>query len=146
MGDAIYCNTVLVFPGHLVGTLEALLLTLKLIFLNHVITADLPLHEISNGNVLPNGCAKAAATKKGAKKLSDESHDFIIEKIFREGKHKKISIIVIAQVTKKRLQQVIKRELEAVVLVTAAAIQVIVNNLIFLLFCELIHFVSKHWQ
>ena len=32
---------------------------------------------------LPNGCAKASATRKGAKKAAIESHDFIMAKVFR---------------------------------------------------------------
>ena len=43
----------------------------------------MPLHEISESNVLPNGCAKASASKKGARKLSEESHDSIMAEIFR---------------------------------------------------------------
>ena len=54
--------------------------------------ADLPLHEISEDHMLPNGCAKATATKKGARKLSEESHDSVMAEIFRrktleEGVH-----------------------------------------------------------
>ena len=38
---------------------------------------------ISESNKLRNGCAKAVAQRMGAMKLSEESHDFIMEEIFR---------------------------------------------------------------
>ena len=67
---------------------------------------------------------KAAATKKGIRNLSDESHDFIMEEI--SGDEKEIGM-----------------ELKAVVLVAAAATQVKVIKLISLIFCVIIHFVRK---
>ena len=38
---------------------------------------------ISDSNKLPNGCAKASATRQGAMKLDADSHDFVMEEIFR---------------------------------------------------------------
>ena len=51
--------------------------------LTHVITTDLPLHEIGEDNPLSNSCTKASATRKGAKKLAIKSHDFIMAELFR---------------------------------------------------------------
>ena len=47
-----------------------------------MITADLPLHSIVENNPLLNSCAKDSATRKGAKKVSVESHDFIMAELF----------------------------------------------------------------
>ena len=48
-----------------------------------MIKADLLLHAIGEDNPLQNSCAKASATRKGAKKLAIQSHDFIMAEIFR---------------------------------------------------------------
>ena len=47
-----------------------------------MITAELPLHIIDEYKPLPNSCAKASATIKGATKVSVESHYFIMSEIF----------------------------------------------------------------
>ena len=51
--------------------------------LTHVITTDLPLHEIGEDNPLSNSGTKTSATRKGAKKLAIKSHDFIMAEVFR---------------------------------------------------------------
>ena len=73
--DAFYWNSVQRAPGWYTRSSPP---HIEIHLLNHVITADLPLHKISENHTLPNGCAKASAAKKGARKLSDESHDSIL--------------------------------------------------------------------
>ena len=48
-----------------------------------LITADLLFHTFGEEIPLPNSCAKDSATRKCAKKVSVESHDFIMAEIFR---------------------------------------------------------------
>ena len=61
MCDALYWNDVPRAPGWYTRSTPP---HVETHLLNHVITADLPLHEISNDNILPNDFAKAFATKK----------------------------------------------------------------------------------
>ena len=68
--DAAYWNTVPRAPGWYTGTYPP---HIETHIINNVIAANLPLHEISEDHMLPNGCAKASATKKGERKLSNES-------------------------------------------------------------------------
>ena len=77
---AVYWNSVPYAPGWYTRSNPPHIETQ---LLNHIITADLELHPISESNKLPNGCAKASATRKGAMKLDIETHDFIMEEIFR---------------------------------------------------------------
>ena len=51
--------------------------------LKHVIVPDLKLLPISEGNPLPSSCSKKSATTLRAMKLSEETHDFIMEEILR---------------------------------------------------------------
>ena len=51
--------------------------------LKHVIVSDLKLLPISEGNPLPSNCSKKSATTLRAMKLSEETHDFIMEEILR---------------------------------------------------------------
>ena len=78
--DAVYYNKVPRAPGWYTRSNPPHIETHEL---NHVISADLPMIPISDSNKLPNGCAKAIAKRMGAMKLSEDSHDFIMEEIFR---------------------------------------------------------------
>ena len=78
--DAVYYNKVPRAPGWYTRSNPPHIETHEL---NHVISADLPMIPISDSNKLPNGCAKAIAKRMGAIKLSEDSHDFIMEEIFR---------------------------------------------------------------
>ena len=78
--QAIYWNSVPRAPGWYTRSNPE---HIETHLLNHVISADLELNPISDSNKLPNGCAKASATRQGAMKLSADSHDFIMEEIIR---------------------------------------------------------------
>ena len=80
MCDTVYWNSV---PRALFWYMRSLPPHLETHALTHVIMADLPLHAVGENNPLPNTCSKASATRKGAKKVSVESHDFIMTEIFR---------------------------------------------------------------
>ena len=59
--------------------------------LTHVIMDDLPLHTIGEKKLLPtSSCAKDSATRKGAKRVIVESHDFIMAEIFRREAHEDV--------------------------------------------------------
>lgn len=78
--DAVYWNKIPRAPGWYTRSNPPHIETHEL---NHVISADLSMIPMSESNKLPNGCAKAVAKRMGAMKLSEDSHDFIMEEMFR---------------------------------------------------------------
>ena len=51
--------------------------------MQQVIAADTPMAPISSNKKLPNNCDRKGATRLGALKVPNESHDQIIEEIYR---------------------------------------------------------------
>ena len=51
--------------------------------MQQVVVADTPMAPIAPNNKLPNNCDRRGATRLGALKVPNESHDQIIKEIYR---------------------------------------------------------------
>ena len=134
MCDAVYWNSIPRAPFWFMCSLPP---HIETHMLTHVITADLQLHAIGENNPVPNTCAKASTTRKGAKKVSVESHDFIMAEIFRREALEDVDSADNTEASG------VSSSSCAVVMLMKTAAAVIVNKLTIPLICEHLSFCEQ---